>query len=153
MTRKTSQPRAIANLYGPVQVQAVLEGIRTAAFQIELQNSDTPTANLRLAGAVVFSVDLQDRRLYRYKDDSRELVYTFRQKVGWFNTDHDEALWEEFRQTIQAQGDLGGTEAFSLNLFRREEINVLIMAIRGMVFRISPAPDNMDVDAIYFNEA
>lgn len=142
----------VVNLYGPTQVKAILEAIRTSAFQVELQNTDTPTANLKLAGKIVFAIDLQERKIYRFKDDNKELAYTFSRKRGWFDTDHDENLWLEYELIIQAQGDLGGLEAITTNLFRREEIETVILAIRGMVFRVSTAPENLDVDILSFND-
>ena len=150
---RTRTTRAVANLYGENQIQAILEAIRTSAFNVELQNTETPTAFLNLAGHHVFAVDLQDRRLYRYKDDSKELVYTFVRKSGWFDTKHDEKIWNQYQQTIQAQGDLGGGEALSTNLFRREEIEILIQSIKGMVFKIVPAPDDIDVESIQHGPA
>jgi hypothetical protein len=149
---KSRKDQVIANLYGPGQLTAILEAMISSAFSIELQNSDSPTAILKLAGNMLFAFDLQERKLYRFKDNNKELVFTFRRKKGWFSTDHDEAMWDRFQSIIQAQGDIGGAEAMSLNVFRREEIDVLILAIRGMVFRIGSAPDNLDVDSICFND-
>lgn len=150
---KRKEVRVITNLYGEAQVRAILDGIRTSAFQIKLQNTDAPTALLMLADRIIFSINLQDRTLSRHRDAHTELVYTFRRKQGFFDRQHDEGVWKEFQDAIHAQGDLGGMEALSTNLFRRAEIETLIQAIRGMVFKIHQAADDPATDAIQFEDA
>lgn len=151
--RATAKAKAkVINIFTQAQVQAIIDGVHESAFQIELNNDDDgPQAILKSGSKDVFRVDFTKRVLYRYRHGNAEVAYIFTEKPWYrFNT-VDETLWSNLEGNIRAQGELG-LEVFSDNLFRREEIEIIIEAIRGMVFKISRPLDFGDVEILSFEE-
>ena len=140
MKKQAEEPKPIINLITPNQILAIIDGIEQSAFGIELTEEDgEPIAMLTSGDKEIFRVCLASRVILRRKESRLERVYTFtkRKWYQWFSTFHEDTrIWGFLSFAIKTQAELGGTEALTTNLITRQEVVLLIDAIRAMVFTV-----------------
>ena len=140
------------NIFTASQIQAITDGIKQSAFIIEISNNDDGSfADLTSGGKAAFRVDLSRKILYRQKNGLLEVAYQF-VKLPWYKFNEDDSLWENLSKSIFDLGELAKIEPLSLNLFRKEEIELIIDAIKGMVFKVSTAPESGETEVISFDD-
>lgn len=151
MKKRTPEIKKV-NIFTASQIQAITEGIKQSAFIIEISNNDDGSfADLYSGGKLAFRVDLSRKILYRQKNGLQEVAYQF-VKLPWYRFNEDDSLWENLSKSIFDLGELAKIEPLSLNLFRKEEIELIIDAIKGMVFKVSTAPESGETEVIFFDD-